>query len=309
MFNILDRSSIILLFCHNKNKPMYQLNTEKRIQIINLLVEGNSVRATSRLSGVAFNTVIKLLVQVGNACESFHNRHVLDVASRQVQCDEMWNFLYSKKANTPAFKSDAGDMWLWIALDPDSKLVISWLSSKRTMEAANIFMKDLAGRLKNRVQISTDGLIHYVKAVSENLPDSDFGQMVKVYGKRVSKNGQKYTREICIGHTKTKILGNPDEHKISTSLIERQNLTVRMGMRRFTRKTNAFSKKFENHCLAIALHFVHYNFIRIHQSLKMTPAMAAGVIDHPITIRDLINMLDVPGPRDTQIEIEFPQSS
>jgi len=267
---------------------MNRLPLNKKVQIINLLVEGNSLRSTSRIVDVSINTVTKLLVEVGMACEKFHNEHVKGITSKRIQCDEIWSFVYAKQKNLPEDKM-GGDVWTWVGIDADSKLVVSWLVSERTAEMADVFIKDIAARLRNRVQLTTDGLKAYLDAVENTFANNiDFAQLVKLYGSQQEEI--RYSPAACTGSRKTRISGSPDVRYISTSYIERQNLTMRMSMRRFTRLTNAFSKKMENHFYAIALHFVYYNFCRIHKSLRVTPAMEAGLTKDIMEIEDIIKL-------------------
>ena len=288
---MLDRSSIIYYICFMNKLPL-----EKRTQIINLLVEGNSLRSTSRIADVSINTVTKLLVDVGRACEKFHNETVKNVESKRVQCDEIWSFVYSKEKNTPdEMKEVAGDVWTWTAIDADSKLIIGWNVSDRSPEAAKEFMLEIAGRLKNRVQLTTDGYKPYLEAVYNAFDlDIDYAMLVKLYGGTdgTGQSEKKYSPAKFSGSKKTWISGEPEQKHISTSYVERQNLTMRMSMRRFTRLTNAFSKKIENHCHAIALHFVHYNFVRMHKTLRITPAMAAGLTKRFMSIEDIVKLAD-----------------
>lgn len=277
---------------------MNKLPIEKRTQIINLLVEGSSLRATSRISGCSINTVSKLLVDVGRACIKFHNENVVGVTAKRVQCDEIWSFVYSKEKNVPeGMEGQAGDVWTWTGIDADSKLVIGWLIGDRSAETAEIFMKDLADRLANRVQLTTDGYKSYLDAVDAAFTgEVDFAQLVKIYGgsEGIGRNERKYSPVRYTGSKKTPISGNPDAKHISTSFVERQNLTMRMHMRRFTRLTNAFSKKVENHNYAIALHFVYYNFCKIHKTLRVTPAMEAGLTKDIMEIKDIVALTDRP---------------
>jgi IS1 family transposase len=269
---------------------MNTLPLNKKVQIISLLVEGNSLRATSRIVGVSINTVTKLLVDVGKACEEFHNNTVIAVASKRIQCDEIWSFVYAKEKNLPEDK-EGGDVYTWVGIDADSKLVVSWLVGSRSADTAQMFIGDVAYRLKNRVQLTTDGLKLYVDAVEDNFGNGiDYAQIIKLYGE--SQNEVRYSPAACTGTKIKKIAGSPDEKHISTSYIERQNLTMRMSMRRFTRLTNAFSKKMENHCYAVALHFVYYNFCRIHKSLRVTPAMEAGLTKDIMEIEDIVMLVD-----------------
>ena len=274
---------------------MNKLPIDKRVQIINLPVEGNSLRATSRIADVSINTVTKLLVNVGAACDKFHNDHVIAVNSKRIQCDEIWSFVYAKEKNKPQDMDEAGDVWTWTAIDADSKLILSWFVGDRSGESANEFIRDVYRRITNRVQITTDGLFNYVEAVTDSFGSQvDFAQLVKIYGKEGSQGNaeKKYSPPECIGAKKAVVTGNPDPKHISTSYVERQNLTMRMHMRRFTRLTNAFSKKVENHCYAIALHFVYYNFVKLHKTLRVTPAMAAGITKRFMSIEDLVKLAD-----------------
>lgn len=287
---MLDRSSKIIYI-----SGMNKLPLEKRKQIVQLLVEGNSLRASSRIADVSRTTIQKLLVEVGKACMKFHDEKVVNVNSRRVQCDEIWSFVYAKEKNKPQDVQDAGDVWTWVGIDADTKLVVSWFVGDRSPHAANDFMHDLAARLKNRVQLTTDGLRAYLDAVYNAFDlDIDFAQLVKMYGGSEGTNSQekKYSPAECTGTKKTWISGEPDPLHISTSYVERQNLTMRMHMRRFTRLTNAFSKKLENHCYAIALHFVYYNFVKIHKTLRVPPAMEAGLIKHLMTIEDIVSLAE-----------------
>src|SRR5579863_1672900 len=261
------------------------------------MVEGSSLRATSRIADVSINTVTKLLVEVGAACEKFHQETVQNVDCKRVQADEIWSFVYAKERNKPQDMEDAGDVWTWTAIDADSKLIVSWMVGERDAETAVDFMQDVASRLRRRVQLTTDGFHNYLEAVTENFGSQiDFAQLQKIYGKSGSTANaeKKYSPAECIGIKKTVISGNPDPEHISTSYVERQNLTMRMHMRRFTRLTNAFSKKLENHCHAIALHFVYYNFVRQHKTLRVTPAMAAGLTKRFMTIEDIVNLVPEP---------------
>ena len=269
---------------------MNKLSDSKRAQILEMLVEGMSMRAASRIAKVSINTVTKLMVEAGEACAAYHDEAVRDVEARKVQCDEIWAFCYAKDKNVARAKSaprGAGDVWTWTALDSDSKLILSYEVGDRSGQTANEFMGDLSGRLANRVQLTTDGHKAYLEAVEGAFgTDVDFAQLVKLYGDSTGHKGheKKYSPAECTGTKKRNVEGSPDAAHVSTSYVERQNLTMRMGMRRFTRLTNAFSKKLENHLLMLSLYFVHYNFVRIHKTLKCTPAMAAGVTD---TLRDM----------------------
>ncbi|MEO8067421.1 MAG: IS1 family transposase [Flavobacteriales bacterium] len=272
---------------------MNRLPLAKQVQIINMLVEGSSLRSTSRVCDVSINTVTKLLVAVGQACEKFHDEKVRKVEVKNLQCDEIWSFVYAKEKNVPeGMEGEAGDVWTWTALDSDSKLMISWYVGTRDAKAAYEFLTDVRERVATRMQLTSDGHSAYLPAVDAVFGQYiDFAQLVKIYGAPTGgTNERRYSPAECTGTKTRKITGQPDETKISTSHVERQNLTMRMAMRRFTRLTNAFSKKVENHCYAIALHFVHYNFCRIHKSLRVTPAMEAGLTDDVMSIADVVKL-------------------
>ncbi len=287
---------------------MNKLPLEKRVQILSMLCEGSSMRSISRVVDVSFNTVAKLLADAGTACAAYHDETVRNVAAQRVQCDEIWSFCYAKAKNVPTAKkapTGAGDVWTWTALDADSKLIVGWLVGGRDAEYANEFMQDVASRLTNRVQLTTDGHVAYLDAVEAAFGAGvDFAQLVKLYGAAPAtstKQEARYSSGKCVGARKEYFEGKPDPKHVSTSYVERQNLTMRMSMRRYTRLTNAFSKRIDNHCHALAIYFVWYNFVRIHKSLRVTPAMAAGVTD---TLRDmewLVSLIDArapkPGPR------------
>jgi IS1 family transposase len=273
---------------------MNQLSTEKRAQVLHCLVEGNSIRATSRISGVAKNTVVKLLVDVGRACAEYQNQALRNLSCKRIQCDEIWSFCYAKQKNVPSEHRGEfgyGDVWTWTAICADSKLVPCWLVGNRDAVTAHYFVKDLASRLKHRVQLTTDGHRAYLTAVEDVFGnDIDFAQLVKLYG--VPPEAEvRYSPAECIGTKLEYISGNPDPKHISTSFAERQNLTIRMSMRRFTRLTNAFSKKVENLAHAVSLHFMYYNFGRIHRTLRVTPAMEAGVSDHVWTLEEIAGLV------------------
>lgn len=274
---------------------MNRLSLEKRTQIIGLLVEGNSLRATSRLADCSINTVTKLLVDIGAACKAYHDEHVRNVPAKRVQCDEIWSFVYSKDKNVPEEyrgKYGIGSIWTWVGLDADSKLAVSWLVGNRDVSYAQIFIQDIASRLKNRVQLTTDGLRAYVEAVDANFGAAiDYAQLLKLYGEPLDKS-HRYSPPSFTGTEKNVITGKPNPKHISTSFVERQNLTMRMNMRRFTRLTNAFSKKVENHAHAVALHFMYYNFVRIHKTLRVTPAMASGITKKLWSVEDLARLLE-----------------
>jgi len=273
---------------------MNKLSKVKQSQVVAALVEGNSIRATCRMTGVAKNTVIKLLTDLGKACANYQDRIFKDLPCKHIQCDEIWSFCYAKEKNVPEEKKGQfgyGDVWTFTAICADTKLVPSWFIGNRDLESATIFLKDLSGRLANRIQLTTDGHKMYLDAVESAFgSDIDFSQLIKLYG-QTSEGQKRYSPPACIGTIKQKINGDPENEKISTSYVERQNLTMRMNMRRFTRLTNAFSKKVENLAYAVALHFMYYNFCRIHQTLRVTPAMEAKVTDHVWTIEEILRLL------------------
>ena len=274
---------------------MNKLSSAQRAKIIHLLCEGSSLRSITRTEGVSLNTVTKLLVDAGKACDAFHNETVRGVASKRVQCDEIWAFTYAKQKNVATAKAapeGAGDTWTWTAIDADSKLIISYLVGGRDGGYAYEFMQDVASRLANRVQMTTDGLKAYLEAVEGAFGvDIDYAQLVKLYGETAAPKG-RYSPAECIGARKEAITGAPAEKHVSTSYVERQNLTMRMHMRRFTRLTNGFSKSVENHGYAVALHFTYYNFVRMHKTLRMTPAMAAGVTNKLWEISDIVALVE-----------------
>lgn len=278
----------------SEGRTMNRLPLSKRTQIVGLLCEGNSLRAASRLADVSLTTVMKLLVDMGKACQKHHDEHVRNVASKRIQCDEIWSFVYAKEKNVPDGMSGKGlgDLWTWVAIDADSKLAISRLVGERDAWCALRFMRDLASRVKGRVQLSTDGLTMYPEAVDNAFPEGiDYAQLVKIYGES-SDTEKRYSPADCTGAIKTTVTGDPDWAFVSTSYIERQNLTMRMQMRRFTRLTNAFSKKAKSHAYAVALYFTFYNFVRIHKTLRATPAMEAGLSDTLWSMEDLARLPD-----------------
>lgn len=274
---------------------MNKLSTAKRVQIVKALVEGNSLRSTSRMVGVSINTVTKLLVDLGTACEAFHDEHVRNVPSKRVQCDEIWTFCYARKENLPEDLRGVfgyGDLWTWVGQDADSKMVLSWHVGRRDAQTAYPFMRDLASRLSTRVQLTTDGLHAYLEATDAAFgTEIDYARLIKAYGS--DPNAEKrYTPPVVV-ETKVQVVsGNPAVEHISTSYIERQNLQMRMSMRRFTRLTNGHSKKVDNHEHALALHYVHYNFARPQRSLGGTPAMVAGLADRIWSVENIVGLLD-----------------
>jgi IS1 family transposase len=283
---------------------MNRLPTAKRVQILAMLCEGSSMRSISRVCDVSINTVSKLLVEAGEACLKLHDEVVRNVRASRIQCDEIWSFCHAKQKNVATAKAapyGAGDVWTWTALDADTKLIVSYYVGDRSGEAAIELMDDLRARVENRVQLTTDGHKAYLEAVEGAFGgDVDYAQLVKLYGPTITAPG-RYSPAECIGARKSRVEGNPDEKYVSTSYVERQNLTMRMSMRRFTRLTNGFSKKLENHVHALALYFAFYNFTRIHKTLRMTPAMAADITDRLWSLEDIVVRMDSdapkPGPR------------
>jgi IS1 family transposase len=273
---------------------MNKLDKSRRIQVIASLVEGNSIRATVRMTGVAKNTIVKLLEDIGAACLEYQDKAFNNLSCKRLQCDEIWSFVGAKAKNVPTEKQGEfgyGDVWTWVAIDADTKLVPCWHVGRRDANAAYEFITDLAGRLANRVQLSTDGYKPYLEAVESTFgSEIDYAMLVKIYGK--SQDEIRYSPADCLSTEKRIISGKPNKAAISTSFVERQNLTMRMSMRRFTRLTNGFSKKVENHIHALSLHYMYYNFVRIHQSLRCTPAMAAGVTNRLWEISDIVDLLD-----------------
>jgi IS1 family transposase len=274
---------------------MNKLPLTKRVLILQILCEGGSLRSASRIADCSLNTVMKLLVDIGDVCRTYHDEHVRNVKARRVQCDEIWAFNYAKQKNVATAKAapiGAGDIWTWTALDADSKLCISWLCGSRDGEYARALMDDLRSRLSNRVQITSDGHRAYLEAVEGAFgSDVDYAMLVKLYGEAPEAQ-KRYSPAVCIGARKTTITGTPDPDYVSTSYVERANLTMRMAMRRFTRLTNAFSKKLANHEASIALYAIHYNFARIHKTLRVTPAMEAGLSNHLWSYEEIAGLLD-----------------
>jgi IS1 family transposase len=294
-------------------RGMNRLPLEKRVQILSMLVEGSSMRSISRVADVSINTVTKLLVDAGKACAVFHDEKVRGVKTRRCQVDEIWSFTAAKQKNVAKMRAPvagAGDTWTWTAIDADNKLLITWLVGGRDSEYARAFMDDLKDRLANRVQLTSDGHKAYLDAVEGAFgADVDYAQLVKLFGAAPDSAKGRYSPAECIGIRKERIEGKPDPKHISTSYAERQNLTMRMQMRRFTRLTNAFSKKFENHMHMVALYTVWYNYVKQHKTLKgISPAMAAGISDTLWSMTDLAEMIDAtlpkPGKRGPYIKRE-----
>jgi IS1 family transposase len=277
---------------------MNTLPIERQIQVVAALVEGNSVRATVRMTGVAKDTVLSLLEGLGQACADYQDRAFRNLTCKRIQCDEIWSFCYSKEKNVPEEKRGVfgfGDVWTWTALDAETKLIPCWRVGGRSARDARSFISDLASRLANRIQLTTDGHRVYLDAVESAFGcEIDYAMLVKMYGNDPREEETRYSPAQCIGAMATAITGRPDPRHISTSYVERQNLSMRMGMRRFTRLTNGFSKKVENHQHALAVYFMYYNFGRIHQTLRVTPAMAAGVADHVWDIQEIMALVPVP---------------
>ena len=275
---------------------MNKLDTKARAQILHLLCEGQSIRAITRVTGASKNTVIKLLIDAGKACMAFHDENVRNVKSRLIQCDEIWSFTYAKQENVAAAKAapeGAGDTWTWTAIDAESKLIISYLVGGRDGDYALTFMDDVASRLANRVQLTTDGHKSYIEAVEGAFgADIDYAMLIKVYGEAPESAKGRYSPAECTGTQKIKIEGNPEKRLVSTSYVERNNKTMRMHMRPFTRLTDGFSKKVENHAYAVALHMMYYNFVKIHSTLRVTPAMAAGVSKTLWEISDIAALVE-----------------
>ena len=274
---------------------MNRLSTAERVQVVAALVEGNSIRATARMTDVSKPTILKLITDLGTACAEYQDTALRGLSCQRIQCDEIWQFCYAKAKNVPASKAGQfgfGDVWTWVALDADTKLVPTWLVGPRNGRAAYEFMMDLASRLTHRVQITTDGHRPYLEAIEAAFGmDVDFAQLIKIYGDDRDAPA-RYSPGHCKGCFGRVIQGDPNPAHVSTSYVERQNLTMRMGMRRFTRLTNGFSKKVENHGHAVAIHFMHYNFARIHRSLRCTPAMRAGVSTRVWSVRDIVTLLE-----------------
>ena len=283
---------------------MNKLTNQERAHILHLLCEGQSMRAVTRLTGASKNTVVKLLIDAGKACMAYHDANVRNVKAKRVQVDEIWSFTYAKQKNVKAAKAapdGAGDTWTWTALEADTKMILSYFVGGRDGECAAWFISDLAARLANRVQLTSDGHKAYLEAVEGAFgADIDYAQLVKIYGASPDSAKGRYSPADCTGAIKTPIEGKPDLAHISTSYVERSNLTMRMHMRRFTRLTNGFSKKVENHSYAVALHAMYYNFVRIHAKLRMSPAMAAGVTDKLWEIGDIAALVEAADAKPTK---------
>jgi len=275
---------------------MNRMDRKTRAQILGMMVEGVSLRSITRLTGASKNTLAKLLKDAGEACIAYHDKTVRDVNAKRIQCDEIW-FCAMKEKRVPAAKKGIlglGDVYTWTAIDPESKLIASWLVGRRDAEYAHAFMDDLQGRLANRVQLRTDGYKAYLSAVEDSFGVGiDYAMLVKIYGPASGgEQERRYSPAECCGSIKGVVCGNPEWSRISTSHVERQNLSMRMGMRRFTRLTNGFSKKIENHEHALAIYFVHYNFVRIHKTLRVTPAMEAKVTDRLWSLDDMVALIE-----------------
>lgn len=276
-------------------RSMNKLSTDRRAQILGMMVEGNSIRAIVRMTGASKNTVVKLLEAAGEAFTAYQDRELRNLPCKRLQLDEIWAFCYAKQRNVMLAKAapeEAGDLWTWVALDADTKLVPSWRVGDRSGATAIEFVCDLSGRLANRVQVTSDGHRAYLEAVEAGFgADVDYAQLVKLYGEVPHPKG-RYSPAQIQGAKSFCCTGKPDPRHISTSYVERQNLTMRMSMRRFTRLSNGFSKKAENHAHSVAIHFMHYNFVRIHQSLRITPAMAAGVTSKLWSLTDMVRVIE-----------------
>jgi IS1 family transposase len=279
---------------------MNRLSVEERARIVSCLVEGNSIRATVRMTGASKNTVVKLLADLGRACSEYQDKAFRNLKCKRIQCDEIWSFCGAKEKNASPEKKKQGwgDVWTWTALCPDSKIIPCWFVGDRSAGSAYHFIHDLKDRLASRVQLTTDGHRAYVQAVEDAFgSEIDYAMLIKIYGNVPTDNSNvRYSPAQCMGARKTVISGMPDHEHVSTSHTERQNLTMRMSMRRFTRLTNGFSKKLENHEHALALYFMYYNFARVHQTLRVTPAMEAGVSDHVWSLDEMVGLLDGVNP-------------
>lgn len=274
---------------------MNRLSTKDRAQIIGMMCEGMAIRAISRLTGASKNTIVKLLKDAGEACLAYQDKAFRNLSCQRVQVDEIWSFVGAKEANVDRDQKTQGwgDCWTWTAIDADTKLVPCWLVGPRNAQAAHYFIRDLAQRMRDRIQLTSDGFGAYPVAVDRHFgSDVDFAQLVKIYGKPDNAEAVRYSPAKCIGAVPHRVTGNPDPAHVSTSFAERQNLTMRMGMRRFTRLTNAFSKKVENHAHAISIYFMHYNFVKLHAAHRLSPAMAAKVTDKLWSLEDIVRVVD-----------------
>lgn len=281
------------------------LDHETRARVVNCLIEGCSIRATVRLTGVAKNTIVKLLSDLGCACAAYHNRNVRGLRVRRLQCDEIWSFVGAKAKNVSAEKKQEGwgDVWTWVGIDADTKLVVSYLVGGRDGGWAHDFMEDCAKRIRNRVQITTDGHRAYLDAVEDAFgADIDYAMLQKIYGAPSDEETRRYSPAKCIGCDLKVVSGDPDPKHVSTSFVERQNLTLRMQNRRFTRLTNAHSKKVDNHRHMVALHYMHYNYCRPHGTLRCTPAQEAGLSNHVWSVEELCALVPKPAVRNSRIE-------
>ncbi len=288
MTKVLDNGEV-----HDRNTLMNKLSTAKRVAVVSALVEGCSIRSTVRMTGVSKNTIGKLLLQLGAACARYQDETLRNLLCKRLQADEIWSFVGGKDKNLSSEKKEAGlgSIWTWTIICADTKLIPSWMVGSRDAESAYEFMQDVAGRLRNRVQLTTDGHKPYLEAVEAAFgADIDYAMLQKIYGAEPGSE-TRYSPAVCLGTKVEEITGSPNRKHISTSYVERQNLTMRMSMRRFTRLTNAFSKKVENHAAAIALYFMCYNFGRVHQTLRVTPAMEAGVASHVWSIEEIVGLL------------------
>jgi IS1 family transposase len=273
---------------------MNRLSTVERARVVASLVEGNSIRSTVRMTGIAKNTIAKLLVELGAACSKYQDETFRNLTCQRIQADEIWSYCYAKNKNVTLEirekNPEAGDVWTWTAIDADTKLMLSWLVASRDLPSAKAFMQDVASRLANRVQLTTDAYRLYLTAVDGAFgTEIDYSQLHKIYS---SETTGRYSPAVCIGCKKMEVSGEPDPKHVSTSYVERANLTIRMSIRRFTRLTNAFSKKIENHAAMVSLYFMFYNFGRVHQTLRVTPAMEAGIADHVWSIEEIVGLLE-----------------
>lgn len=286
-------STLTSYYCSSIMVSMKQLNTSRRAQVVRCLVEGNSIRSTVRITGVAKNTIVRLLCEMGCACTNYHHFNVRNVRVRRLQCDQIWSFVGAKRKNVTAEQAEAGwgDVWTWTAIDAETKLCVTYYVGERGKFSAYNFMQDAASRISGRAQITTDAHKPYLEAIEESFgADVDYAQLHKIYG-APTPDESRYSPATCIACDMKTVSGNPDPEHVSTSYVERQNLSMRMSMRRFTRLTNAFSKKVENHGHAVALYFMYYNFCRVHSSLRVTPAMEAGISDHVWCIEEMCTLL------------------